>query len=62
MEREPMITTSVRVPQRIWRLLRALSETRALEVGGRPSVSGLLVDLAEAAARKTPRNEGPRVE
>jgi hypothetical protein len=60
MEREPMVVTTVRVPQRIWLMLRALSEARALEVGGRPSVSALLVALTEekAAARKTARNEG----
>jgi hypothetical protein len=52
MEREPMIVTSVRVPKRVWAMLRALSEAKALEVGGRPSVSGVIVELAEAKARE----------
>lgn len=45
---EVMVTTTVRIPQRIWILLRALAEQRAVEAGGRASVSGVVVDLAEA--------------
>ena len=52
MEREPVIVTTVRVPRRIWALLRALSEARAAEVGGRPSVSAVVAELAEKAARE----------
>jgi predicted DNA-binding ribbon-helix-helix protein len=58
MERELMIVTSIRINRKVWRMLRALAETRALEVGGRPSVSALVADLAEEKAAQQAR--GPR--
>jgi hypothetical protein len=45
---EAMVVTTVRIPTRVWLLLRALAEQRAVEAGGRASVSGVVVELAEA--------------
>ena len=52
--KEPMVRTSIVVPQRIWTLLRSLAERRALEEGGRPSVSAMVAALAEKAVRADP--------
>lgn len=51
---EPSIATTIRVPERIWRALRALSERRALENGGRPSMSATVAELVERAAEQRP--------
>jgi hypothetical protein len=49
------ITTTIVVPRRIWQLLRLLAEDRALEHGGKPSVSALIASLAEAEEKARPR-------
>ena len=44
-----MVTTAVHIPKATLSLLRCVALTRADKHGGRPSVSGVLVDLAERA-------------
>ena len=58
MEHEPKVVTTITVPRRIWQLLRQLAEQRSVEVGGRPSVSGIISQLAERAGRE----DAPRIE
>lgn len=41
------LQTSIRVPEEVWKALRALAERRALAEGGRPNVSGIVVQLVE---------------
>jgi hypothetical protein len=54
---EKAITTTISVPPRIWQALRALAERRALEAGGRASVSGAIVALvADELARRERAN------
>jgi hypothetical protein len=60
MDREPMVVTTVRVPRRVWIALRALAEARALEHGGRASVSAVVADLAEEKAREADRGRAQR--
>lgn len=40
-----MVLTTVRIPQETWQQLRHLAEQKAMLEGGRPSVSGVVVDL-----------------
>ena len=40
-------TTGINLPLDIWELLNRVAFQRAKERGGRPSVSGLLVDLVQ---------------
>lgn len=42
-----MVTTAVHIPKATLSLLRRVAVARADRHGGRPSVSGVLVDLAE---------------
>jgi len=44
---EPVVTT-IRIAPLVWELLRAFAAARALRVGGRPSVSRIVAELAEA--------------
>ena len=44
-----MVTTAVHIPKITLSLLRRVAVARADKHGGRPSVSGVLVDLAERA-------------
>ena len=57
---DPSMQTTVRIKQSTWRALRALSEARALEVGGRPSASAVVEELVEAAARRRGRKGAAR--
>lgn len=41
------ITTAIHIPKATWELLRRVAFKRAMEKGGRPSVSALLAELAE---------------
>ncbi|MBE7213016.1 MAG: hypothetical protein INR65_18545 [Gluconacetobacter diazotrophicus] len=50
-----MTTTAVHIPKRTLSLLRRVSVARADRDGGRPSVSALLVDLAEEARERLER-------
>jgi hypothetical protein len=48
------VVTTIRISPRLWRVLRGLAETRALEGRGRPSASAVVSDLVEReAARRT---------
>ncbi len=49
------IATNVRLPEQVWRQLRALAEERATRVGGRPSASAVLAELVAAASRPRQR-------
>jgi hypothetical protein len=42
------VAFTVKVPAEIWQALRRLSERRALEVGGRPSMSAAIATLVKA--------------
>ena len=44
-----MVTTAVQIPKATLSLLRRVAVARADKHGGRPSVSGVLVDLTERA-------------
>lgn len=44
-----MVTTAVHIPKATLSLLRRVAVARADKHGGRPSVSGVLVGLAERA-------------
>lgn len=44
-----MVTTAVHIPKATLSLLRRVAVARADQRGGRPSVSGVLVDLVERA-------------
>ena len=44
-----MVTTAVHIPKATLSLLRRVAVARADKHGGRPSVSGVLVDLVERA-------------
>jgi hypothetical protein len=46
-EREPEVSTSIKVRARIWRGLRALAERDALEHGGRPAMNRTVERLVE---------------
>ena len=50
-----MTTTAIHIPKRTLSLLRRVSVARADRDGGRPSVSALLVDLAEEARERLER-------
>jgi hypothetical protein len=52
---ERTIRTSVVVPERVWRMLRALAEAKALQAGGRPSASAIVAELVEQASEEKPR-------
>lgn len=54
---EPMVVTTVRVPERVWLALRKLAELKALQHGGRASASGVVTDLVLA---ETKRQESAR--
>jgi hypothetical protein len=41
------VTTGINLPLDIWELLHKVSFERAKKYGGRPSVSGLLVELVQ---------------
>jgi hypothetical protein len=59
MEREAMmVTTTVRVSRRVWVMLRALAEARAIEEGGRASVSGVIAAMAEEKSAQAERDRG----
>ena len=49
------ITTTIRVPRRVWLMLRALAEDRALRDGGRANVSATIADLAEEKSKDKAR-------
>lgn len=44
---QPYKTTGINLPFDVWELLNRVAFTRAKVRGGRPSVSGLLVDLVQ---------------
>ena len=46
-EDEGMVTTAIHITRDVHKLLRAVAYKRATETGGRPSVSGLLLELVE---------------
>lgn len=48
MEHERTIATTIRMPERIWLTLRQLAQQKALEAGGRPNVSAVVVAMVEA--------------
>lgn len=50
-----MVTTAIHVPKRTLSLLRRVAVARADRVGGRPSVSAVLADLAEEARERLER-------
>ena len=52
--------TTIRIPERIWRALRALAEHKALEAGGRPSASAVIAELVDAAAARKGLEPGRR--
>jgi predicted DNA-binding ribbon-helix-helix protein len=52
---ERTIATTIRVPERVWRMLRALAEARSLADGGKPSVSAVITALTEEKARQDER-------
>lgn len=60
MERENTMQTTIRVSSRVWRLLRALAEHKALEAGGRPSASAVIAELVDAAAARKGLEPGRR--
>ena len=43
------------VPERIWLMLRALAEARAIEEGGRPNASAIVAELVQKASEEKPR-------
>lgn len=49
------ITTTIHPEEHIWILLRALAQTRALEFGGRPSMTAVISALVEEKAREADR-------
>ena len=53
-----MVTTAVHIPKATLSLLRRVAVARADKHGGRPSVSGLLVDLVERARAELEREIG----
>lgn len=53
-----MVTTAVHIPKATLSLLRRVSIARADQRGGRPSVSGVLVDLVERARAELERETG----
>jgi hypothetical protein len=54
------IATTIRVPFAIWYALRKLSEDRAVNAGGRPSVSQTVVALVQAEEQRRAAAEGQR--
>jgi hypothetical protein len=46
------VRTTIVIPARLWRVLRALAEDRALAGRGRPNASGVLRELLEAEAKR----------
>ena len=50
-----IVTTTVRIPRHVWALLRQLAEERADQLGGRPSVSGVVCEMAEARSKDARR-------
>jgi hypothetical protein len=53
-----MVTTAVHIPKATLSLLRRVAVARADKHGGRPSVSGVLVDLVERARTELEREAG----
>jgi hypothetical protein len=56
------LTTAIHIPRSTWKLLRAVAFRRAQERGGRPSVSALLVELAEERRKELEKEAGPFLE
>ena len=54
-----MLTTAIHIPRSTWKLLRAVAFKRAQERGGWPSVSALLVELAERHRDELTAEAGP---
>ncbi len=54
-----MMTTAIHIPRSTWKLLRAVAFKRALDRGGRSSVSALLVELAERHRNELEKEAGP---
>jgi hypothetical protein len=48
-------TTGINLPADIWELLNRVAFERAKKYGGRPSVSGLLVDLVQRHRKELER-------
>jgi len=57
-KREPTTITAIHLPRRTFDLLRHVAFKRAKRAGGRPSVSAVLVELAEAARERFVRDYG----
>lgn len=57
-KREPTTITAVHLPRRTFDLLRHVAFKRARRAGGRPSVSAVVVELAEAARERFVREYG----
>lgn len=57
-KREPTTITAIHLPRRTFDLLRHVAFKRARRAGGRPSVSAVLVELAEAARERFVREYG----
>ena len=53
-----MVTTAIHVPKATLSLLRRVSVARADQLGGRPSVSGVLVELVERARAELEKEAG----
>jgi len=51
-------TTGINLPADIWELLNRVAFERAKKYGGRPSVSGLLVDLVQRHRRELEKELG----
>ncbi len=54
-----MLTTAIHIPRSTWKLLRAVAFKRALDRGGRSSVSALLVELTEQRRKELEKEAGP---
>jgi hypothetical protein len=57
---EKTVTTNVRLPEHVWRLLRGLAERRATEEGGRPSASAIISGLIVRASMGAATEKRPR--
>ncbi len=53
------VTSAYRFPRELYNLLRAVSFRRAQERGGRPSVSAILMELAERHRDELVEEAGP---
>jgi len=53
--REAMVTSTIRVPRRIWLALRHLAELKAMQAGGRASASAIVAELVAAEVARESR-------